>query len=61
MQSPPLHTKLKFIIYNRIYLINFSKFLFIYLFILIFINIFDLYHNIYYLIFKIYIIIARLN
>ena len=61
MQFPFFYIKLKFIIYNRIYLINFLKKKIIYLFILIFINIFDLYYNIYYLIFKIYVIIIKLN
>ena len=61
MQSSFFRIKLKFVIYNRIYLINFSKSLFNYLFILIFIDVFDLYYNIYHSIFEIYVIIAKLN
>ena len=61
MQFSSLRAKLKLIIHNRVYLINFSKFSIICLFLLIFIDAFELYRNMYRAIMKIYVIIIELN
>ena len=61
MQFSFFRVKLKLIIHDRAYLINFSKFSIICLFLLIFINAFELYRNMYRAIMRIYVIIVEFN